>query len=121
MSDPTLTELAHQVALLEERMNTHQKQYESALDRLRADMANWKADMAKRETDWKTDIGDLKTDWKADMARRETDWKTDIGDLKTEMAKRDNRLILSVFGIMVAGITILGFVLTRTPVPMLTH
>ncbi len=99
MSDPTLTELAHQVALLEERMNTHQKQYESALDRLRADMANWKADMAKRETDW----------------------KTDIGDLKTEMAKRDNRLILSVFGIMVAGITILGFVLTRTPVPMLTH
>ncbi len=99
MSDPTLTELAHQVALLEERMNTHQKQYESALDRLRADMANWKTDMAKRETDW----------------------KTDIGDLKTEMAKRDNRLILSVFGIMVAGITILGFVLTRAPVPMLTH
>ncbi len=106
MSDPALTELAHQVALLEERMNTHQKQYESALDRLRADMANWKTDMA---------------DWKTDMARRETDWKTDIGDLKTDMAKRDKHLILSVFGIMVAGITILGFVLTRTPVPMLTH
>ncbi len=31
--------------------------------------------------------------------------------LRTDMAKRDNRLIVAVMGIMVAGITILGFVL----------
>ena len=31
--------------------------------------------------------------------------------LRTDMAKRDNRLIVAVMGIMVAGITILDFVL----------
>ncbi len=37
--------------------------------------------------------------------------------LRTDMVKRDNRLIISVLGIMVAGITILGFILTSTPTP----
>ena len=32
-------------------MNTHQAKYESALDRLRADMARRDADMAKRDAD----------------------------------------------------------------------
>ncbi len=63
-------------------MNTRHAETESALDRLRADIA---------------------------------DWKTDIADLRTDLAKRDNRLIFSVLGIMVAGITILGFVLTSSP------
>ena len=30
-------------------MNTRQAEQESALDRLRADMADWKTDMARRE------------------------------------------------------------------------
>ncbi len=30
-------------------MNTKQAEGESAIDRLRADMANWKTDMARRE------------------------------------------------------------------------
>ncbi len=30
-------------------MNTRKAESESAIDRLRADMANWKTDMAKRE------------------------------------------------------------------------
>ena len=30
-------------------MNEKQAEYESALDRLRADMANWKVEMAQRE------------------------------------------------------------------------
>jgi len=37
--------------------------------------------------------------------------------LRTDMAKRDNRLIFSMIGIMVAGITILGFILTSNPTP----
>ncbi len=37
--DPDIHDLARQVAVLEERMNTKQAEYESALDRLRADMA----------------------------------------------------------------------------------
>ncbi len=49
-------ERAKEIAILEERMNTKSAENESALDRLRADMANWKTDMAN---------------WKTDMAKRE--------------------------------------------------
>ncbi|MCY3878381.1 MAG: hypothetical protein OXF74_04280 [Rhodobacteraceae bacterium] len=40
--DPDINDLARQVAVLEERMNTKQAEYESAADRLRADMASFK-------------------------------------------------------------------------------
>ena len=39
MSDQTLLEHSERMAKQEERVNTHQAKYESALDRLRADMA----------------------------------------------------------------------------------
>ncbi len=86
MAETANHKLATQIAVLEEKMSARHAETESALDRLRVDMA------------------DLKTDWKSDMA-----------DLRTDLAKRDNRLIFSVLGIMVAGITILGFVLTSAP------
>ncbi len=113
MAETTNHKLALQIAVLEEKMNTTQAETESALDRLRADMADlktsWKTDMA----DLKTDMADRKTDWKTDMA----DLRTDTADLRTDMARRDSRLILSVLGIMIAGITILGFVLSAAPAP----
>ncbi len=49
MNEVTVQELTQRLAVLEERMNTKQAEGESAIDRLRADMANWKTDMAKRE------------------------------------------------------------------------
>ena len=39
MAEPTNQELAMQVARLEERMNTHQAEYVSYLEKFRADMA----------------------------------------------------------------------------------
>ena len=42
-------ELAKEVAVLRADMNTNYAETESALDRLRADMANWKVDTAQRE------------------------------------------------------------------------
>ena len=39
---PSVQDLARQLAVLEERMKTNQAEYESALERLRADMANQK-------------------------------------------------------------------------------
>ena len=43
MSEPlSVQDLARQLAVLEERMKTNQAEYESALERLRADMANHK-------------------------------------------------------------------------------
>ncbi len=56
--DQRIHELAKEVAVLRADMNTKQAENESALDRLRADMANWKTDMAN---------------WKTDMARRDKD------------------------------------------------
>ncbi len=58
MNEPTLQDLARKLAVLEERMNTRQAEQESAIDRLRADMANWKTDMAN---------------WKAESAKNERD------------------------------------------------
>ncbi len=91
MAEPTNHELSERIAVLEEKMNTSYERMNAAFERLRTDMADWKTDMAN--------------------------WKTDMADWKTDMAKRDNRLIISVLGIMVAGITILGFILTSTPTP----
>ena len=39
---PSVHDLARQLAVLEERMKTNHAEYESALERLRADMANQK-------------------------------------------------------------------------------
>jgi len=47
--DPDIRDLVRQVAVLEERVNTKQAEYESALDRLRADMARRDADAIKRD------------------------------------------------------------------------
>ncbi len=49
MAESTHHELSERLAVLEERMNTKSAERESALDRLRADMADWKTDMAQRE------------------------------------------------------------------------
>ncbi len=93
MDESTHHKLSERLAVLEERMNTKSAERESALDRLRADMASWKTDMA---------------DWKTDMAQREI-----------EAGKRENRMLCAVFaatGLIVAvlgvGIAILSFLLT---------
>ena len=46
-----LAELDKQVSVQEERMNTRHAETESALDRMRADMARLVADSAKRDVD----------------------------------------------------------------------
>ena len=46
---PDNHELARQFAVLEERMNTHQATYETALERLERRMAERDAEAAKRE------------------------------------------------------------------------
>ena len=60
MRGPTIQELAGQIKVLEERMNTRQAEYESAIDRLRADMATRDRDAAQRDRDtmrWFIGIG----------------------------------------------------------------
>ena len=49
MTDET-TPISERVTRLEERMNTHQAEYESALERLTADMANHRAAISGFET-----------------------------------------------------------------------
>lgn len=61
MADPSINDLARELAALGERMNTKQAEYktdiatlagatESGMERLRADMARRDADASKRET-----------------------------------------------------------------------
>ncbi len=47
---PDNHELARKLAVLEERMNTHQAAYETALERIERRMAERDAEFAKRET-----------------------------------------------------------------------
>ena len=54
---------------------------------------------------------------KQTMETHKQEYKTDIARLAEQLARRENRLIFSVPGIMVAGITIFGFILTSTPSP----
>ncbi len=83
-----LSELEKRHAVLEERMKTNYAETESALDRLRADIANWKTDMA---------------DWKTDMAKRDKSNMQWIAGL--------------VLGSAVLVIAVLGLLLTSTPTP----
>ena len=46
-----MDDVGHKLAVLEERMNTMQAQYESALDRLRADLARHGEELAKRDAE----------------------------------------------------------------------
>ena len=48
MSDQKLLEHSERMARREESINTHQEKYESALDRLQADMVEHDDDMARR-------------------------------------------------------------------------
>lgn len=55
----TVEELALRVALVEEKMNTHQAEYETALERMRADIANLETRMLDRQATnswWQTAI-----------------------------------------------------------------
>ena len=49
--EQTMAGLSERLARQEARMNTHQAMQESAMDRLRVDMAKRDADMAKRDKD----------------------------------------------------------------------
>ena len=51
MNEQALRELYERTAKHEEQMNTNQAKYESALKRLRADMAQRDAEMARRDAD----------------------------------------------------------------------
>ena len=93
-----LAELKKQHAVLEERMNTKQAETESALDRLRADMADWKTDM------------------QADMARRDAD----MAKRDTDMARRDKDNLRWQIGLWVAAVVILGVIIRWPSVPAIT-
>ena len=65
MGEPTIHEVSKELATLRDQMNTHQAKYEGALDRFRADMGSFRADMSKNDTAFER----LRTD----MAKRDAD------------------------------------------------
>ncbi|MCY4313401.1 MAG: hypothetical protein OXD44_06865 [Gammaproteobacteria bacterium] len=88
MAEPTNHELATEIAVLKQTMETHKQEYKTDIARLAEQMANWKTDMAN---------------WKTDMARRD---------------KSNLQWIAGfILGSAVLVITVLGFVLNSGPTP----
>ncbi|MBC6438598.1 MAG: hypothetical protein GDA52_10830 [Rhodobacteraceae bacterium] len=101
MSMPDNHSIARQLAVLEERMNTHQADYRTGWEAIRANMA-------EHQRDYRTDIARLAED----MARRDAEQAKRDADLKAEVAKRDadaakrdkdnQRFLIALFGVFVA-------------------
>ena len=94
--EPDASKLDRRIAVLEERMNTHQATYATALERMERRMAE--RDTRLTENMAKRDAEMAKRD--AEMAKRDT-----------EMAKRETRMLLSIAAMIGLGITILGLIL----------
>ena len=123
MSEPTIHEVSKELATLGERMNTHQAKYESALDRFRADMGGFRADMSKNDTAFerlRTDMANNLAknqgafeELRIDMANNLSKNQGAFEELRTDMAKRDaetaqreiNR-IRWLAGIWIAGVLV---------------
>ena len=96
-------------------MNTHQATQESALDRLRADMA-------KRDSDRDAGIsklGSAMDQLRADMAKRDADMAKRDADMAkrdaardVDMAKRDKDNTRWMIGMWVATVVVLGALIT---------
>ena len=80
--DHDVHELEKRFAVLEERMNTHESRIDSTLNAMRTD-----------------------------IERGQNALRTDIERGHTEAAKRETRLIITIAGLIVGGIAILGLVL----------
>ena len=115
MSEQTMAGLSERLARQEERMNTHQATQESALDRLRADMAKWDADMVKRDAEMAkrdAEMAKRDADRDAEMARRDAARDADMAKRDAardiDMAKRDKDNTRWLIGMWVAAVIVLG-------------
>lgn len=108
VTDQTLLEHSERMAKQEERMNTHQAKYESALDRLRADMAKRDAqrdaDAAKRDAE--AAKRDVQRD--AEMAKRDSEAERREAQRDADAAKRDKDNTRWQVGMWIAIVLIFG-------------
>ncbi|MBC6436964.1 MAG: hypothetical protein GDA52_02220 [Rhodobacteraceae bacterium] len=112
MTTPDIHSLARQLAVLEERMNTQQADYSTGWEAIRANMADLKAEFAKRDAEqakrdaeMRAEAAKRDADLKADAAKRDADYRTSITDLKADAAKRDKdnqRFLIVLFSVFVA-------------------
>ncbi|MBC6437897.1 MAG: hypothetical protein GDA52_07130, partial [Rhodobacteraceae bacterium] len=101
MTTPDIHSLARQLAVLEERMNTQQADYGTGWEAIRANMADLKAEFAKRDAEQAKRDAEMR----ADAAKRDADYRTSITDLKADAAKRDKdnqRFLIVLFSVFVA-------------------
>jgi len=93
MAEPTNHELAREIAVLEERMNTKHAEYATAAERLtgetRSAIDRLRTDMAQRDVN---------------MAQRDV-----------EAGKRENRLMLVILGGIAVATAVLGVLIAGIP------
>ena len=115
MPDPTTQKLAIEVAELRERMKTQHAIYENGIQALRADIADYKADQAKRDADYRETAAKRETKYLEEVAKRETNHQAAINTLSEKMVNREIRLIIAL--IMIIG---LAFTIFRVTLPTST-
>ncbi len=100
--EPDIHDLARQVAVMEQSMETMQANLTATLEGFRTDQARLRETMAH----WKTDMAH----WKTDMAKRDAEAANAAARRDTDMARRETRLVFYMVAIVTLGFTIFGFV-----------
>ena len=112
--DPTIHTLANKVTKLEGTVKTQHAIYETGIQALRADIADYKADQAKRDADYRESAA--KRD--AEQSKREADYRTEhqaaISALSEKIAHRENRLTITLIAAIGIATTILGLIIHLT-------
>ena len=108
MTDQTLLEHSERMAKQEERMNTHQAKYESALDRLRADMAKRDAEAERRDVQRDAEAAKRDVQRDAEMAKRDSEAERREAQRDADAAKRDKDNTRWQVGMWVAIVLIFG-------------
>ena len=80
---------------IEERVSNLETEFRTELRHLAT-----KSDLAEFRTEFRTDLAELRTEFRTGQA----DLRTDIADLKAAMQASQNRLIISMFGFLIAGV-----------------
>ena len=101
--DPTIHTLANKVTKLEGTVKTQHAIYETGIQALRADIADYKADQAKRDADYRESA-----------AKRDADHQAAISALSEKIAHRENRLTITLIAAIGIATTILGLIIHLT-------
>jgi hypothetical protein len=79
-------------------------------DKYRADLADFRSDMARFREEIRTEITNFRAEIKTDIVNLRTEMKTDIANVRVEMHNLHNKTIIWLFGIVTAAVLALKLI-----------